>query len=85
MIVLYTSGMNNQNDIQQLGQSFVNITLISCTSHESEIMFSIEQNIFKICSMIQNETTSIWTVDLQVLKMNETEHLTNLADYQMLS
>jgi len=59
VIVLYTIGMNNQNDVQQLGQSFVNITLISWASQESKIMFSIEQNIFKIRSMIQNETTSI--------------------------
>ncbi|CAF3523762.1 unnamed protein product, partial [Rotaria sp. Silwood2] len=53
-----------------------------CTSHEPEIMFSIGQ-VFKICSMIQNETIQIWIIYLQVLKTNETEHLTNVTNYYL--
>ncbi len=84
VIVLYAIEMNDDedNDIQQLVQPFANITLISCTSHEPEIMFSIGQ-IFKIRSMIQNELTGIWTVFLQVLRTNETEHLNNLTNYYL--
>ncbi|CAF3434154.1 unnamed protein product, partial [Rotaria sp. Silwood2] len=33
--------------------------------------------------MIQNETIQIWIIYLQVLKTNETEHLTNVTNYYL--
>jgi tetratricopeptide (TPR) repeat protein len=81
-IVLYAIEINNENGIQQLVQPSANVTRISCTSHEPEIMFSIGQ-IFKIRSMIQNETSRIWTIYLQILWTNETEHLNNLTNYYL--
>ena len=74
--------MNDEGDIQQLVQPFANVTFLSCTSDEPEILFSIGQ-VFKIRSMIQNEMTRVWTVYLEVLKVNETEHLTNVTNYYL--
>lgn len=81
-IVLYVIDMNYENDIQHLVQPLSNITLISCTRDEREILFSIGQ-VFKIRSMIQNEVTRIWTVHLEILRTNETEYLTNLTNYYL--
>jgi tetratricopeptide (TPR) repeat protein len=79
-MILYTIEMNEQNNIQQFVQPFANVTSISCTKHEPEIMFSIGQ-IFQIRSIEQNETTEIWTIYLQVLAESETEQLHNLTNY----
>ncbi|UJR12253.1 hypothetical protein I4U23_016430 [Adineta vaga] len=79
-IVLYIIQGHDEDEIQQLVQPFADVTFISCTSHELEMMFSIGQ-IFKITSMIQNEVTRVWSVYLEVLRTNETEHLTNLTNY----
>ncbi|CAF1260688.1 unnamed protein product [Rotaria sordida] len=54
----------------------------NCTAHEMEILFSIGQ-VFRIRSIIQNEASQIWTVYLQVLHANETEHLNNLTGYYL--
>ena len=81
-IVLFSIEMNDEDDIQRLVQPFANVTFLSCTSHEPEVLFSIGQ-VFKIRSMIQNEMTRVWTVYLEVLKANETEHLTNVTNYYL--
>jgi tetratricopeptide (TPR) repeat protein len=80
VIVLYMIEMNEQNNSQQLVQPFANVTDGSCTEHEPEIIFSIGQ-IFKISSIVLNETTDIWTIHLKTLARNETEQLHNLTDY----
>ncbi|CAF0837073.1 unnamed protein product [Adineta steineri] len=80
IVILYAIEINDQNDVPQLVQPFGDITFISCTNHEPEIIFSIGQ-VFKIRSMSQHDTTRIWTVSLEILGKNETEHLNNLTDY----
>ncbi|CAF3828782.1 unnamed protein product [Rotaria sordida] len=79
---MYVIELNSQNDTQQLLQPFGNVTFLSCTAHEMEILFSIGQ-VFRIRSIIQNEASQIWTVYLQVLHANETEHLNNLTGYYL--
>ncbi|CAF1430356.1 unnamed protein product, partial [Rotaria sordida] len=72
--------MNEQNNSQQFVQPVANVTFGSCTEHEPEILFSIGQ-IFKISSILLNETTEIWTIHLKTLTRNEIEQLHNLTDY----